>query len=161
VIPAQGRKDDPMTTGIYWEDHHVEATTVTAARTIEGWDVGQFAGLTGDFNPTHTDAEFAAASPFGARVAHGLLTLSISAGLQNQTGIFAGTVLAFVGIDELRFVKPVFFGDTVSARMTVRDKRETSRPDRGLVRFAVEVVNQRGDAVLTFTQTLLVTRRPT
>ncbi len=145
--------------GRYWDDFTIGEMTSTPARTIEGWDVSLFAGLTGDFNPLHTDAEFARDNVFGQRIAHGLLTLAISSGLQNLSGTFSGTVIAFAGIDALRFTAPVFFGDTIRTAMTVTEKRETSKPDRGILRFSVVVSNQHGRDVLTYEQTLLMARR--
>ena len=80
--------------GRYWEDFKVGEALVSGRRTVDGGDVSRFAGLTGDFNPLHTDAEFAKTTPFGARVAHGILTLAMSNGQQNLGGWFEGTTLA-------------------------------------------------------------------
>ena len=82
-MPARGR---------YWEDFKVGEQLVTGRRTVEGGDVSRFAGLSGDFNPLHTDEVFAKQTPFGARVAHGILTLAVSNGQQNLAGWFDVTV---------------------------------------------------------------------
>ncbi len=145
--------------GRYWEEFKVGQTFETARRTVEAGDVSRFAGLSGDFNPLHVDAEFARQTPFGERVAHGMLTLSISTGQQNQLGLFEGTTLAFLGMDRVRFTAPVKLGDTVHTELTVREVRETSRPDRGVVVMDVVVRNQRGEAVATYEASLLVRRR--
>ncbi len=89
--------------GRLFEDFKVGELLVTGRRTVEGGDVSRFAGLTGDFNPLHTDEVFASQTPFGARVAHGILTLAVSNGQQNLSGWFEGTALALLGLDRLRF----------------------------------------------------------
>ena len=85
--------------GRFWEDFSVGEVLVTGRRTIDGGDVSRYAGLSGDFNPLHIDAEFAKTTPFGERVAHGILTLAVSHGQQNLGGWFAGTTLALLGLD--------------------------------------------------------------
>ncbi len=85
----------------------------SAARTITEADIVMFASLSGDWNPIHTDAEFAKKTIFGQRIAHGLLTLSVVAGLLVRLGLTERTIVAFYGIDKLRFTKPVFIGDTI------------------------------------------------
>jgi acyl dehydratase len=150
--------DEPK--GRYWDEFKVGQTFVTARRTIDGGDVSRFAGLSGDFNPLHTDAEFARRTPYGERIAHGMLTLSVSTGQQNQLGIFEGTTLAFLGMDRVRFTGPVKFGDTVHTEVTVKEVRETSRPDRGVVVADVVVRNQRGEAVASYETSVMLRRRP-
>ena len=88
---------------MYFEDFEVGATFSTAARTITESDVMAFAGVSGDFNPLHVDREFCGTLPYGEPIAHGLLVLSVASGLGVQTGIFSGTNLAFLGIEEWRF----------------------------------------------------------
>jgi Acyl dehydratase len=147
-----------MTRALYFEDFEVGTETVTDSRTVTEADVVAFAGLSGDYNPLHVDAEFAKSTPFGERIAHGLLGLAIASGLTSRTGAIEGTTLAFVGM-EWRFKAPILFGDTISVRSHVAEKRETSKPDRGIVRFEVQIVNQRGEVVQEGTQTLLMKRR--
>ena len=77
--------------GRYWEDFAVGERLVTGRRTVDGGDVSRFAGLSGDFNPLHTDEVFAQQTPFGGRVAHGILTLAVSNGQQNLSCWFEGT----------------------------------------------------------------------
>lgn len=146
--------------GRHWDEFTVGQTFETARRTVEAADVLTFAGLSGDFNPLHVDAEFARTTPFGERVAHGMLTLAISSGQQNQLGIFEGTTLAFLGMDRVRFTAPVRFGDTIHTELTVKELKETSKPDRGVVTWDVAVKNQRGEAVLTCEAAVLMRRKP-
>lgn len=145
--------------GRCWEEFRVGETFESARRTVEVADVLTFAGLSGDFNPLHTDAEFARAGPFGERIAHGLLTLAISSGQQNLMGLFEGTALAFLGMDRVRFTGPVRFGDTIHTEFTVKESRESSKPDRGVVTFDMTVKNHKGESVLTYDATVLLRRR--
>ena len=145
--------------GRYFEDFKVGEVLATGRRTVEGGDVSRFAGLTGDFNPLHTDDVFAKQTPFGARVAHGILTLAVSNGQQNLSGWFEGTALALLGLDRVRFTAPVKFGDTIHTEMTVRRARESSKPDRGVVTFDVAVKNQHDDVVCTYEASVLMRRR--
>lgn len=146
--------------GRYWEQFTKGEVLVTGRRTVEGGDVSRFAGLSGDFNPLHTDEVFARTTPFGTRVAHGILTLAISNGQMNLAGWFDGTALALLGLDAVRFTAPVRFGDTIHTELTVRETRETSKADRGVVTFDVLVRNQRGEAVCTYGLSALLRRRP-
>ena len=145
--------------GRYFEDFKVGEVLTTGRRTVEGSDVSRFAGLTGDFNPLHTDAIFAGQTPFGERVAHGILTLAISNGQQNLSGWFEGTALALLGLDRVRFTAPVKFGDTIHTEMTVKQSRESSKSDRGVVTFDVTVKNQRDDVVCAYETSVLMRRR--
>ena len=145
--------------GRTFEEFKVGETFESQARTVEAGDVSLFAGLTGDFNPLHTDEETARQTPLKGRIAHGLLTLGISGGQQNQLGLFEGTTLALLGLDKLRFTAPVRFGDTIHTELTVKETRESSKPDRGIVIFETAVKNQRGETVLQFEQSVMMMRR--
>ena len=115
----------------------------------------QWAGLTGDWVSLHLDAQYAAATPFGERIAHGPLTLSIALGLLTQTGYFSN-VAAWLGVDEVRALRPVLIGHTIRARAVVVEARPTKRPDRGLWGLAYQVVNQDGETVMTFRSSFLI-----
>ncbi|MDG4668078.1 MaoC/PaaZ C-terminal domain-containing protein [Mycobacterium sp. 236(2023)] len=131
----------------YLEDLAVGDTFTGPARTITETDVVGFAGLSGDFNPIHTDVEFAADTPYGQRVVYGLLVLSMMTGQLDRTGLFSGSAIAMLGIRDWTFVAPVFIGDTVSFRLTITEVRRTSRGDRGVVGRHFEILNQRGEVV--------------
>ncbi len=118
----------------------------TAGRTITEADIVMFASLTGDWNPIHVDAEYAKNTIFGQRVAHGLLTLSVMSGLLMRLGFLEETVVAFYGIDRLRFTNPVFIGDTIRARAKVVEKQD--RGQFGVVKIEASVEKQAGDVVL-------------
>ena len=121
-------------------------------------DIVLFAGLSGDYNVLHTDAEFMKKSIFGERIAHGLLGLAIQSGLFYRTGrVFA--TLAFVGL-KWKFKGPIKIGDTIRLRTRVASKRETGKTDRGLVVVERTVLNQRDEVVQEGETELMVERRP-
>lgn len=130
----------------------------TPSRTVTEADVVGFAALSGDYNPLHTDEEFAKAGRFGRRIAHGALTLAILTGLWDRMGIVAGSVEAFYGIDDLKFTLPVFFGDTLHAVIKVVDKKE--REANGIVTLSNEVLNQKGETALVCNTRLVIRRKP-
>lgn len=132
--------------GMYFEEFEVGQEIQTAARTITETDIVNFAGLSGDFNFIHTNAEAARATPFGARVAHGMLVASIATGLAVQQGFIDGTTLAFRELT-WRFTKPVYIGDTVHVAVQITDTKPMARLGGGLVTFDARVLNQAGDVV--------------
>lgn len=143
-----------MQQGLYYEDYEIGATMVTRGRTITESDIVQFAGLTGDYNPMHTDAEYMKNSMFGQRIAHGMLTLSYAVGQAYQLGFMEGTILAFRGL-EMKFSLPVFIGDTLHVELTVREKKDALRMGGGLITLDVKVVNQAGKSVQSGSWTVL------
>lgn len=147
-----------MTTGLFFEEFEIGAMYSSQGRTIAESDVNTFAGLSGDFNPLHTDAEFAQTTVFGERIAHGMLTVAISTGMSNWTGIFAGTTIALME-QNIKYTGAVKFGDTVHLEMEVTEKKETSKPDRGIVKFTAKMLNQNGDVVVDMLWTLMMKRR--
>jgi acyl dehydratase len=141
------------------EDLAVGQVYETPARTVTESDVVSFAGLSGDFNPIHTDAEFAKNTNYGQRVVYGLLTLSVMTGLVDRTGLFSGSAIAMLGIDRWKFLKPVFIGDTVRALLTIEGVRRTSAGDSGVVERGFEILNQRDEVVQQGRIDLLVRAR--
>lgn len=144
--------------GLTFEAFNVGDQYESQGRTVTEADVVTFAGLSGDFNPLHTDAEFARSTPFGERIAHGMLVAAMATGMANWTGIFEGTTLALME-QQIRYKGAVKFGDTVHLQLEVADKRETSKPDRGIVRFAARVLNQQDKVVIDGEWTLLMRRQ--
>ena len=149
-----------MAVGLYWEEWEVGQEWTTRGRTMTEAAIETCAGLSGDYNPLHTDEEYAKTTQFGTRVAHGPLTYLFAAGLLFQLHLYDDTLIAFLGFDKLRFTKPVKIGDTVRAKIRVTGKRETSRSDRGIVRRELLVLNQRDEIVLEADQSFLIKRRP-
>jgi acyl dehydratase len=142
----------------YFEDFHVGQEFVTKARTVTEADVVQFAALSWDTNQLHTDKEFAEKSIYGERIAHGMLGIVIHSGLSQMLGIMEGTILAFMGMT-WNFHHPIKIGDTIHVVQRVKEMRETSKKDRGILTFEKELVNQRDELVQTGTTTVLLARR--
>ncbi len=147
-----------MPRGRWFSEFEVGQVFESGGRTVTEGDVSLFAGLSGDFNPLHTDAVFAAGTPFKQRVAHGMLAASISTGLGQTTGIFEGTTLALMG-QTFEYKAPVFFGDTLKLRLTVETTKPSSKPGRGTVVFRSEVLNQRDEVAVGGTWTVMFADR--
>lgn len=141
----------------YFDDIEAGEEYESPGRTVTETDIVLFAGLSGDYNVLHTDAEFMKASTFGERIAHGLLGLAIQSGLFSRA-TQAYATLALVGL-RWKFKAPIKIGDTIRLRAKVMDKKETSKPDRGLVTVQRTVVNQRDEVVQEGETELLVERR--
>ncbi|WP_027365647.1 MaoC/PaaZ C-terminal domain-containing protein [Desulfotruncus alcoholivorax] len=139
----------------YYEDLNAGDRWVSRGRTITEADIVMFAAFSGDWYQLHTDREWAAKTPFGQRIAHGLLVLSVSSGLWDLAG---GTVIAFYGMDNVRFTAPTFIGDTIHAELEVLEKRDKG-PNRGLVKIKQEIKNQNGKTVMTAMLQLLIKKK--
>lgn len=146
--------------GLYFEEFTVGQTVKTVGRTISEDAIFSFAGLTGDYNQIHTDADFASKTQFGQRIAHGLLGLSVATGLIMRTGLLEGTVLAFREIVDWKFVKPFFIGDTIHAILTVSETKALPRIGGGSLLAAVEVRNQSDEVCQRGTLNLLMLSKP-
>jgi len=144
--------------GLYFEEFAVGQEMGSPARTVTETDIVQFAGLSGDYNQLHTDAEFAQKTPYGQRIAHGLLGLSIASGLAARAGFIEGTAQAFLGL-EWKFKGPIFIGDTVRLRVRVAKLRPMPSMGGGMVLFTVNVLNQHDQAVQQGEWSLLVRGR--
>jgi acyl dehydratase len=132
--------------GLYFEEFTVGYTITTPARTITEADVVNFAAFSGDWNQLHTDAEYASGTPFGARVAHGLLGLAVAAGLGSRLGFIEGTAQAFLKL-EWKFRNPIYFGDTIHLTGEVTRTRAVRSMGGGIVVFDMKLLNQRGETV--------------
>ena len=145
--------------GLYFEDFEEGQVLETGARTITEADIVNFAGLSGDYNPMHTNAVYAAGTQFEQRVAHGLLGLSVASGLSYQMGFLEGTVLAFTGLD-WKFREPVFIGDTIHAVVKVSKRRQMRSAGGGFVTFDIKVLNQDDKVTQKGEWTVLVASKP-
>ncbi len=145
--------------GRYFEEFQIGDALETRGRTITESDVVQFAGLSGDYNQLHTDAEYAREAMFGERIAHGLLGLSIASGLSSRLGFAEGTVEAFVSLD-WKFRAPIKLGDTIRAQLEVVRKKEMARLGGGFVVFDVVILNQEDQTVQKGNWTLLIKGAP-
>jgi len=146
--------------GLYFEEFFTGQKFVTVGRTISEDAIFTFAGLTGDFNEIHTNAAFSKKTQFGQRIAHGLLGLSVATGLIMRTGFLEGTVLAFREINEWKFIKPFFIGDTVSAELSIEETKALPRIGGGSITAAVVVKNQSDEICQRGSLNLLVLSKP-
>ena len=143
--------------GRTFEEFTIDEEIMSGVRTVTEADVVNFANLSGDFHPEHMNDEYARKGPFGERVAHGLLIFSMATGLLNQTGVFEGTSIAILE-SKSRFIKAVKFGDTIRAIQKIVGKKETSKPDRGVLSTRITVLNQNDETVLEADLTVLLYR---
>jgi acyl dehydratase len=147
--------------GRVFDEFEIGQRFVTPGRTITEADIGAFAGLTGDYNPVHTDETFAAASDFGSRIAHGPMGIGIAFGLASRLDLIDGTVVALLGVS-WDFKAPMRPGDTIRALIGVTGKRPVTNPSLGLVELAIELVSQRDEILQSGSARLLLrkTRPP-
>ncbi|WP_286793156.1 MaoC/PaaZ C-terminal domain-containing protein [Microbacterium sp. UBA3394] len=132
---------------LFFEDINPGDAFVSTGRTITETDVVNFAGVSGDFNQIHLDAEAAKKSMYGQRVAYGMLGVSIATGLLDRLGLFRESMAAMLEIEDWKFQRPIFIGDTLHLRLVIESTRLVSRGDRGIVRRRLELINQRGEVV--------------
>jgi acyl dehydratase len=144
---------------IYFEEYQIGSSNSSHGRTITEADIVLHAGQTGDFYPHHMDAEFCKTQPFKERIAHGTLILSVAVGMLAKE---INEVAMSYGYEGIRFLKPVFIGDTITAKATISEKREYKKnpAEFGLVDEKVEVVNQTGELVMVLTHIYLVQKKP-
>lgn len=141
--------------GLYFEEYTIGDSITSQGRTVTESDIVSFAMLSGDWNPLHTDAEAAKASPYGQRIAHGLLVLSIASGLTERLGILNDTVIGFMGLD-WEFRAAVKIGDTIRVQATVSELKPMPRLGGGYVTLKIQVRNQEDKVVQRGTWTVLV-----
>lgn len=139
-----------MTPEQYGDDFAIGDIFNTSAITMTESHVVTWAGLTGDFYPLHMDAEYAAKTQFGQRLVHGPMIFAIAVGLAAQAGFAKDSVIAWLGMDNLRMSAPVFIGDTIKLRVEVRQITTTSDPKRGIQVWLYTVTNQRDEVIMTF-----------
>ena len=146
--------------GLYYEDFEVGREFTTSARTVTQTGIVNFSCLSGDFNGVHANFEYCKTTPFGEPIAHGPLVLAIMGGLSYATGINDGTLLTLLQMDAWRMLSPVKHGDTIHMVSKVVDKKETSKPDRGIIVFERRCVKQDGSIAQEMRATMLYRRRP-
>jgi len=144
--------------GRTFDEFELNEEIMTASRTVTEADVMNFAGVSGDFNPLHTDETFMAKSAFGTRIAHGMLVMAIATGLANQLGDFEGTTIAVLNMN-IAYKGAVKPGDTIRLKLVVGEKKESSKPDRGIIIFNNEVLNQDDQVVIETQWTIMMSRK--
>jgi acyl dehydratase len=148
--------------GKHFEDWVEGYEFITPTRTMTETDLVMFAAMTGDYNELHTSEAFMKESQFGRRIGHGLLGLAVSHGLLFRTGFLEGTVIAFLEVESWKFMAPFFIGDTIHVSFKVAEaKASESKPDRGIVKLHIEIINQDGRVIQSGYKTLMVKRRKT
>jgi acyl dehydratase len=153
------REENPVTQGLYYEDWEIGKVYETAEREVTQQDAERFAEIEGHKAPMHLDEEYAKTqSVFGRLTVHGLLTLSMTAGMMGEMGLYDGTALAFLGLG-WTFHEPVCVGDRIRVRWWVSSKRPTRTPDRGIVVRDIEVVLADGTKACSGTMTTLWSMR--
>lgn len=139
-----------MTQKKYGDDFKIGDQFETAAITLTEAHIVTWAGLTGDFYPLHMDREYAAKTQFGERLVHGPLIFGLAVGLVSLAGIGGDAAIAWLGVDDMRMLKPVKLGDTVRVIVEVRAQQSTSNPRRGVQEWRYTVRNQRDEEVMAF-----------
>lgn len=140
----------------FFEDYEIGETRESLGRTITETDVVIHAGHTGDYFPHHMDAEWCKTQSFKERIAHGTLIFSVAIG---QTAVEINPEAFSKGYDRLRFIKPVFIGDTIRSKVTISEKAGDKKPEYGKIVEHVEVFNQHGDTVMVCDHILLAKRK--
>ena len=157
TVEKPGKKSPELILpSLYFDDFSLGQTFVTRGRTITESDLVNFAGLSWDHNHLHTDAEYAASTQFGSRIAHGLLGVVVHAGLSYQ--ITEDSILALLELS-WRFKAPIHIGDTIHVEQVVRSMKESSQGDRGTLTFDKKVINQKNEVVQTGRTTVLLAKR--
>lgn len=144
----------------YFEDMQVGDRVKTNGKTLTDTLVTTIVALCGYTEPFFHDEEYAKTTPFGGRIAPGLLAIMVAGGLSEQAGYFEGSALAMVGMNNIKFLAPIRPGDTIHVEMEVTDKKATAKPDRGLIWDRKNCINQRGEVVAQAESIHLVRRRP-
>ena len=129
----------------------------TPGRTITETDIVAFAGLTGDYNPVHTDEVFAAQTEFGSRIAHGPMSIGMAFGLAARLDLIDGTVVALLGVT-WAFKAPVRPGDTIHAEIEVLKARDVKNPEHGFIELGIAMINQHGAVTSSGAAQLLMRR---
>lgn len=138
---------NPSNRGRYYEEFECGQLFTTGARTITETDVVNFAGISGDFNPLHTNDVYMQTHPLGGRIAHGMLVAAVGTGLTSQLGLSRGTMVALLE-QTLCYKAPIYFGDTIHVDMEVIDKLDTKSPEQGIIVYRWDIVNQNNVKVI-------------
>ena len=142
----------------YFEDFSLGDQFTTDAITIDQCDINLFAGFSGDYNPLHTNEEFARPL-YGGRIAHGFATVSKMTGKFNQLGFWDGSVMAMLE-NGWSFLLPVRPGDTIHSELTIGELVESKKKNKGAVRIDFDVRNQRDETVIKGFLRLMLRKRP-
>ena len=143
----------------YWEDFKVGEEVVSSSITITETHLVNYGCLTMNFHPIHMDEEYAKKTIFKGRLVHGPLIFSMATGLMYMTGFSGDSMLAWLGVENLKVPAPVRIGDTIRVYAKVAEKRETKNPSRGIIKFFWDIKNQRDETVMTLDYILMIHRK--
>ena len=139
----------------YGDDFNIGDLYTTPAITVTETHVVNWACLTMDFYPIHVDEEYASKTQFGERIAHGPLIFGMAVGLVGLAGFGGDSVIAWLGVDNMKMLAPVKIGDTIRVVVEVKEKQKTSKPDKGIQVWRYTVKNQRDEDVMVFDYKLM------
>lgn len=145
---------------IHFEDAEIGTRFTVEGRAVTGQDLLGFAEISGDSHPVHTDAAWAAKSPFGQRIAHGPFGIALAIGLFGRIGAFRETAIAMTDIGDWQFRAPIYVGDFLSLEMTIVGKR-TTRSGRGIIDRRMRLLKSDGTVAQEGTSGLLIAHRTT
>lgn len=148
-----------MSHSYYFEDFEVGQVFESTARTVTETDLTMFSMLSGDWNPIHADAEFAAQSRYGQRVVHGTLGIAMATGMMHQLGIFERTVVAMMSLGNWRFVAPMLVGQTLHLRLGILEKEAGTSRRVGRINRSLQLLDQHGALVQDGVSDVLVLKR--
>ncbi len=143
----------------YWDDFSIGERFDHQGITVTETHLVTWAGLTMDFYPLHMNKEFAAQTPFKERIAHGPLTFALAVGMMAMTGQAKDSVIAWLGVDNMRIPAPVKIGDTIKLQAEVTEMRETKKPRQGFTAMRYTVTNQQDETVMVFDMNFLMHKR--
>lgn len=136
-----------MSSGLYFEDFEPGRTWRTHGRTLTETDLQTFSMLTGDWNPVHADAEYAKTTRYGERLLHGTFGIGLAIGMMHPLGIFDGTVIAMLGVENWRFLKPMTIGMTLTLELEIIDTEPGRSGRSGRVGRIFRLYDQTGEVV--------------
>lgn len=149
-----------MSTTMWFEDFETGQLFRSPGRTITEADLTIFSMVSGDWNPIHSDAEFAKETPFGQRVVHGTLGVALITGFFDRMGVFEGSAIALLGIEDWKFRAPILIGDTLHLEMEIGATRLTSKGDMGIIDRLLRLKRHDGTVVQDGRMGLMIRRRP-
>jgi itaconyl-CoA hydratase len=143
----------------YYEDFDIGFNFKTLSITVTETHVVNWAGLTMDFYPLHMDSEYCAKTVFKERIAHGPLIFGMAVGMVGLAKVEGSSIIAWMGVDKMRMLAPVKFGDTITVHVEVVERKETSKPSQGLQTWRYTIKNQRDEAVMVLDMKFLMHRK--
>lgn len=146
---------------LYFEDFHPSQTFTSGGRTLTEADLTMFSMISGDWNPIHADAVYAAGTRYGQRLIHGTLGIAIATGMMHELGIFHRSAVAMLSLREWKFLKPIFVGDTLHLVLDILAVNPGTSMRVGAIDRRLQLVNQNGETVQDGSSEVLVLKKQT